>query len=69
MRGTFDPGYLYYTLGKQIFLKLQADSERQEGSAFSIEKFHDAVLSHGMPPVPLLRQILLKDPTTWGNIL
>jgi uncharacterized protein (DUF885 family) len=62
IRGTFDPGYLYYTIGKMQLLKLREDYRRQEGPGFSLEKFHDEVLGHGMPPVRLLREILLKDP-------
>ena len=69
MRGTFDPGYLNYTLGKLMLLKLRADYARQEGASFSLGKFHDEVLRHGMPPVPLLRELLLKDSQSWGDLL
>jgi uncharacterized protein (DUF885 family) len=68
MRGTFDPGYCSYTLGKLQFLKLRADYEQQQGKAFTLEKFHNALLSHGAPPIRLLRELLLKDPTTWDQI-
>lgn len=69
MRGTFDPGYCNYTLGKMQILKLRADYQKQEGAAFSLEKFHDAMLEHGMPPLRLLREILLKDQSSWPEIL
>ena len=69
IRGTFDPGYLFYTLGKLEILKLRRDYEKQEGSNFSLEKFHDALLNHGAPPVRLLREIMLKDPATWDKVL
>ncbi|MGA8535317.1 MAG: DUF885 domain-containing protein, partial [Candidatus Tumulicola sp.] len=59
MRGTQDPMYGYYTLGKMMILKLRADYEKKLGGAYTIEKFHDALLSHGDPPLPLLRPILL----------
>ncbi len=62
LRGTFDPGYLNYTLGKLMLLKLRQDWRRQEGSAYSLRRFHDATLSWGAPPVPLLRQAMLDDP-------
>ena len=62
LRGTFDPGYLNYTLGKLMLLKLRQDWRRQEGSAYSLRRFHDATLSWGAPPVPLLRQAMLNDP-------
>ena len=52
MRGTFDPGYLNYTLGKLQILKLRDDYEAQEGDKFSLKKFHDEMLNHGMPPDP-----------------
>ena len=64
LRGTFDPGYLNYTLGKLMLLKLRQDWRRQEGSAYNLRRFHDAALSWGAPPVPLLRQAMLSDPGT-----
>jgi uncharacterized protein (DUF885 family) len=60
-RGTFDPGYLNYSLGKLQILKLREDYQKQEGAAFSLKKFHDEILDHGMPPIRLLRGLLLKD--------
>ncbi|MCY4557460.1 MAG: DUF885 domain-containing protein [Chloroflexi bacterium] len=62
LRGTFDPGYLNYTLGKLMLLKLRQDWRRQEGGAYSLRRFHDATLSWGAPPVPLLRQAMLDEP-------
>ena len=69
MRGTFDPGYLNYTLGKLEILKLREDYKAQEGKDFSLEKFHNEMLKHGMPPIRLLREIMLKDPAKWGAVL
>jgi uncharacterized protein (DUF885 family) len=69
LRGTFDPGYLFYTIGKLEILKLRADYEKQEGANFSLKKFHDEVLDHGMPQIRLLREVLLKDKSTWGNVM
>lgn len=69
LRGTFDPGYLYYTMGKLQILKLRADYEKQEGADFSLQKFHDQMLDNGMPPVRLLREVLLKDKSIWDEIL
>lgn len=69
MRGTFDPGYLNYTLGKMEILKLRDDYKAQEGDAYSLQKFHNELLSHGMPPVRLLREIMLKDKTKWAEAL
>ncbi|MES1218575.1 MAG: DUF885 domain-containing protein [Bacteroidota bacterium] len=69
LRGTFDPGYLFYTVGKLEILKLRDDYQKQEGANFSLKKFHDEMLDHGMAPVPMLREILLKDKNSWGAIL
>ncbi|MBV9659275.1 MAG: DUF885 domain-containing protein [Verrucomicrobia bacterium] len=69
LRGTFDPGYLFYTLGKLEILKLREDYRKQEGEAFSMQKFHDAMTDHGQMPVRLLREVLLKDKTAWEDIL
>jgi uncharacterized protein (DUF885 family) len=68
IRGTFDPEYLYYTLGKLQILKLRQDYQRQEGASYSIQKFHDEMLSHGMPPIRLLREVMLKDRTRWNEL-
>ncbi len=69
MRGTFDPGYLNYTLGKLQILKLRDDYKAQQGDEFSLQKFHNELLNHGMPPVRLLREIMLKDQSKWGEVL
>jgi uncharacterized protein (DUF885 family) len=69
IRGSFDPEYLYYTLGKLEILKLREDYRKQQGAKFSLRKFHDEMLRHGMPPIRLLREILLKDQTGWEHAL
>jgi len=69
IRGTFDPGYLNYTLGKLQILKLRDDYKAQEGDDFSLQKFHNELLNHGMPPIRLLREIMLKDQTKWDQVL
>ena len=69
MRGTFDPGYLNYTLGKLQILKLRDDYKAQEGDEFSLQKFHNELLNHGMPPIRLLREIMLKDQSKWDQVL
>ena len=69
MRGTFDPGYLNYTLGKLQILKLRDDYKAQQGDEFSLQKFHNELLNHGMPPIRLLREIMLKDQSKWGEVL
>jgi len=69
IRGTFDPGYLYYTLGKLEILKLRNDYKKQEGDKFNLQKFHDLMLDNGAPPIGLLREIILTDKKSWGEIL
>jgi len=68
IRGAYDPEYLYYTLGKLQFLKLRRDYEKQEGANFSLKKFHDECLRHGMPPIRLLREVMLKDSKLWDEV-
>jgi uncharacterized protein (DUF885 family) len=67
-RGAYDPEYLYYTLGKLQILKLRRDYEKQEGVGYSLKKFHDEMLRHGMPPLRLLREAMLKDRATWDDV-
>ena len=59
LRGTQDPLYGYYTLGKLELLKLRADYKKKMGAAYSLEKFHDAFLAHGDPPIAITRKELL----------
>ncbi len=60
-RGTADPTYLYYTLGKLEIMKLRADLEKKEGAAFSLGKFHNDFLAQGFPPIRVVRRALLHD--------
>ncbi|MBS0432065.1 MAG: DUF885 domain-containing protein [Proteobacteria bacterium] len=60
-RGTSDPTYLYYTLGKLEILKLRADVEKQEGANFNLEKFHDDFMQHGFAPIAIVRREMLHD--------
>lgn len=60
VRGTFDPGYLNYTLGKLLVKKLRDELRQHEGSAFSLRRFHDRLLGLGAPPVPLARRRFLS---------
>ena len=60
-RGAGDPTYLYYTLGKLMFLKLRADVQQKEGAAFSLEKFHNEFLLQGGVPLPVVRRAMLGN--------
>jgi uncharacterized protein (DUF885 family) len=72
LRGTWNPEYLNYTLGKLALLKLRADYQAQcaaTGTPFDLCAFHDAVLAYGGPPVPLLRRRLLTDAAQHAALL
>ena len=60
-RGTFDPTYLVYSLGKLMMLKLRRDYKEQQGGRYSLRSFHDAVLSQGSAPFWALRRLLLGE--------
>ena len=60
-RGTSDPTYLYYTLGKLEIMKLRDDLKKKQGAAFSLQEFHDDFLRQGFPPIKIVRQALLGD--------
>lgn len=58
-RGTFDPAYLNYTLGKLMIRRLREDWTRERGGRAAWKQFHDAFLSYGGPPIPLVRRAML----------
>jgi uncharacterized protein (DUF885 family) len=69
-RGTYDPAYLNYTLGKLMIRKLRADwiaKHSGAGAAAGADDqalwhdFHDQFLSYGGPPIPLLRKEMLGE--------
>ena len=61
MRGTSDPTYLVYTLGKLEILKLRDDYKRHQGDKFRLEEFHTLFLEQGYPAIRLIRETLLGD--------
>jgi hypothetical protein len=58
-RGTFDPEYLNYTLGKLMIRQLRSDWTASHGGRAGWKAFHDQFLSYGGPPVPLVREAML----------
>jgi uncharacterized protein (DUF885 family) len=67
-RGTYDPAYLNYTLGKLMIRKLRADwvAQKTSGDAKAEplkewKAFHDAFLAYGGPPIPLVRKAMVGD--------
>ena len=62
VRGTFDPMYLSYTLGKLMIVKLHEDwkaARKAAGEPYSLQVFHDQFLSYGAAPVPVIRRAML----------
>ena len=55
-RGTSDPGYFSYTLGKLMILKLRADVQAKEGKSFTLAHFHDRFLNAGLVPLKVIRR-------------
>jgi uncharacterized protein (DUF885 family) len=60
-RGAGDPTYLYYTLGKLEIMKLREDVKKKQGTAFSLEEFHNNFLRQGFPPIKIVREAMLGD--------
>jgi uncharacterized protein (DUF885 family) len=60
-RGTRDPTYLVYTLGKLQILKLRDDYHGKVGTSFRLQDFHDAFLKQGFPPVKIIRRAMLGE--------
>jgi hypothetical protein len=60
-RGTYDPAYLNYTLGKLMIRKLRADWTATRGGQSGWKAFHDGFLSYGGPPIPLVRKAMGVD--------
>ncbi len=60
-RGTSDPTYLYYTLGKLEILKLRADYKKKLGDKFTLEGFHNDFLQYGFPPIKLIRKQMMGN--------
>jgi uncharacterized protein (DUF885 family) len=60
-RGTSDPTYLVYTLGKLEILKLREDYKLMKGAKYTLQGFHDAFLQQGNPPVKIVRKALLGN--------
>jgi uncharacterized protein (DUF885 family) len=59
VRGTFDPGYFAYTLGKLQIVALRDEAKAKLGERFSLRRFHDTLLAHGAPPLALIHDRVL----------
>ena len=60
-RGTSDPTYGYYTMGKLMILKLRDDYKAKMGAEYSLQKFHDRFIALGPLPLPLIRKAMLGE--------
>ncbi|MSO30106.1 MAG: DUF885 domain-containing protein [Acidobacteria bacterium] len=60
-RGTFNPTYLVYSVGKLMLLKLRRDYEEEVGARFSLRTFHDTLLGQGTAPFWAHRRLMLQD--------
>lgn len=60
-RGTADPTYLYYTLGKLQIFKLREDYKKMRGDKFTLQEFHDEFMKQGFPPIKIIRRAMLGN--------
>ena len=60
-RGTSDPTYGYYTMGKLMIMKLRDDYKKKMGAKYSLQAFHDTFISLGRLPLPLVRKAMLGE--------
>ena len=66
-RGTFDPTYLVYSVGKLMLLKLRRDYKEQQGAKYSQRAFHDQLLGNGTATFAVHRQLMLGEAS--GDLL
>jgi uncharacterized protein (DUF885 family) len=59
LRGTRDPGYINYTVGKLEILKLRDDYRAKMGDKFSLTDFHDRLLAGGLAPIKIIRREMM----------
>ncbi len=60
-RGTYDPAYLNYTMGKLMIRKLRDDWSATRGGQKAWRQFHDEFLTYGGPPIPMVRRQLMGE--------
>ena len=68
LRGTYDPGYFVYTLGKLIIVKMREDWTASRGGRAAWKEFHEELLSLGSAPLPVLREAMM-GPDDPGSLL
>ena len=65
-RGTYDPTYGGYFLGKRGIITLRDDYAKRRGAAFSLRTFHERIMSNGIAPIWAHRQLMLPGDTSAG---
>ncbi|HEX4485176.1 MAG TPA: DUF885 domain-containing protein, partial [Terriglobales bacterium] len=60
-RGTSDPTYLVYTVGKLQIMKLREDYRKQQGDKYTLQDFHDKFMLQGAVPLKIIRKSMLGD--------
>lgn len=60
-RGTYDPTYGGYFLGKLAAFKLRHDYQAEQGPAFELREFHQRVMTNGIAPWWAHRQLMLHE--------
>ncbi|MBS0419607.1 MAG: DUF885 domain-containing protein [Proteobacteria bacterium] len=63
VRGTYDPTYGGYALGKLAAYKLRRDYQKAKGASFNLREFHERVMTDGIAPWWAHRQLLLPGDT------
>lgn len=69
VRGTFDPFYSSYTLGKLMIVKLRDDWKAKleaegKGNVYTLQAFHEAFLAQGCQAVPIIREAMVGGGTS-----
>ena len=59
-RGTYDPAYLNYTMGKLMIRQLRDDWTASRGGPKAWRAFHDQFLTYGGPPIPMVREAMIR---------
>ncbi|MEP6549042.1 MAG: DUF885 domain-containing protein [Gammaproteobacteria bacterium] len=67
VRGTYDPTYGGYFLGKMAAFKLRRDYQAARGKDFNLREFHERVMTNGIAPWWAHRQLLM--PGDVGTVL
>jgi uncharacterized protein (DUF885 family) len=58
-RAAFDPTCIVYSIGKLAILKLRDDYKRYRKDGYSLREFHDRLLSNGLAPIWVHRQMMM----------